>query len=168
MRRVPQLRVELGSSRQAELLVCLGCISTAMLVAWLPLSPWLQLPAVVLIGGYAIWLLRWWAQRSHSRAIAIVELGLDHRVTLTRRTGQRIEGCVRPDSYVGPRVTTIVMRADGARRSTAIAILPDMLPREDFRKLRVMLRFKQPAQDGGTEPSVTIPSRRNSVESKTD
>ena len=43
--------------------------------------------------------------------------------------------------YVGGSLTSIVWRRAGARRSRAIAILPDMLPAEDFRRLRVLLRY---------------------------
>jgi hypothetical protein len=45
---------------------------------------------------------------------------------------------------VGSVLTTIVWRRDGARRSHAIAILPDMLHAEDFRKLRLLLRLGRP------------------------
>jgi hypothetical protein len=48
---------------------------------------------------------------------------------------------VRAATYVGAWVTTIVWRPDGARWSRAILVLPDMLPAEDFRRLRVMLRY---------------------------
>jgi hypothetical protein len=34
----------------------------------------------------------------------------------------------------------LVIRPDGSRVSRAIAILPDMLPAEDLRQLRVLLR----------------------------
>jgi hypothetical protein len=48
---------------------------------------------------------------------------------------------VRASSYVGARITTIVWRPDGAWRSRAEFILPDMLPAGDFRQLRVLMRY---------------------------
>jgi len=76
-----------------------------------------------------------------SRAIIGVELDADRTVRLTERTGRRIEGMVQPDSYVGALLTTLVVRPDGKRRLRTIAILPDMLPADDFRRLRLLLRL---------------------------
>ena len=38
-------------------------------------------------------------------------------------------------------LTSIVWRPDGARWSRSILVLPDMLAPDDFRRLRVMLRY---------------------------
>ena len=54
------------------------------------------------------------------------------------------------DSYVGARLTTIVWRPDGAplvMPVRAIVILPDTLAADDFRRLRVLLRYGQPGDD---------------------
>jgi len=48
---------------------------------------------------------------------------------------------VQPDSYVGALLTTLVVRPDGKHRLRTIAILPDMLPADDFRRLRLLLRL---------------------------
>jgi hypothetical protein len=85
--------------------------------------------------------MRHWATRSTSCAIIGVELDADRAVRLTERTGRRIEGMVQPDSYVGALLTTLVVRPDGKRRLRTIAILPDMLPADDFRRLRLLLRL---------------------------
>ena len=93
------------------------------------------------IGAYAILTMRHWATRSASRAIIGIELDADRAVRLTERTGHCIEGVVQPDSYVGALLTTLVVRPDGKRRLRTIAILPDMLPTDDFRRLRLLLRL---------------------------
>jgi membrane-bound toxin of toxin-antitoxin system len=144
MDSVLRLRVELRASLDASSAVFVGCVATASLIASLPLPWWLRCLATVLVGMYALALSRRWARGSRPNSIVAIELGLDHRVLITQRGGRVIQGNVQADSYVGPLLTTIVLRPDGMGRSTAIAILPDMLPREDFRRLRVMLRFKQP------------------------
>jgi hypothetical protein len=38
-------------------------------------------------------------------------------------------------------LTTLVVRPDGKRRLRTVAILPDMLPADDFRRLRLLLRL---------------------------
>jgi hypothetical protein len=55
--------------------------------------------------------------------------------------GRLVAGHVRAATYVGAWITTIVWRPDGSRLSRTILVLPDMLPDEDFRRLRVMLRY---------------------------
>jgi len=52
-----------------------------------------------------------------------------------------VAGHVRSSTRVSAALTSIVWRADGARWSRAILVLPDMLPADDFRRLRVMLRY---------------------------
>ena len=62
-----------------------------------------------------------------------------------RGDGRLAAGHVRRSTYVGAWMTSVVWRADGAYWSRAILIVPDMLPAEDFRRLRVMLRYARSA-----------------------
>jgi hypothetical protein len=96
---------------------------------------------VIGIGAHAILTIRHWATRSASRSIIGVELDADRAVRLTERTGRCIEGMVQPDSYVSALLATLVVRLDGKRRLRTVAILPDMLPADDFRRLRLLLRL---------------------------
>ncbi len=145
MKVVRALRVSLGPSRLAAGLICITCLATAALVAWLPGAAVLRGGFVIGIGAYAIVTLRHWATRSASHAVIGIELDADRVVCLTERAGRRIEGLVQPDSYVGALVTTLVMRPEGKRRLRTIAILPDMLPADDFRRLRLLLRLGRAA-----------------------
>jgi hypothetical protein len=80
-------------------------------------------------------------------------LTLARAATVVERGGRRIEGEVQYDSYVSAVLTTVVWRGTDQRRSSAIAILPDMLPEEDFRKLRVLLRLGQPKTSHAATPA---------------
>src|ERR1700693_4593387 len=141
MKTIPALRISLGPSRSASVLICVACLATATLVAWLPGAALLRGALAIGIGAYAILTMRHWATRSASRAIVGIELDADRAVRLTERSGRRIEGLVQPDSYVGALLTTLVVRPDGKSRSRTIDILPDMLPAADFRRLRLLLRL---------------------------
>jgi hypothetical protein len=55
-------------------------------------------------------------------------------------------------------LTSIVWRPDGARWSRSILVLPDMLPPDDFRRLRVMLRYARSGLPQSSPP--TSPERR--------
>jgi hypothetical protein len=135
------LRVSLGPSRAASVLICVACLGTAALIAWLPGPASLRAIAVIGIGVYAIVTTRYSATRSAARAIVAIELDADRAVCLTERAGRRIEGLLQPDSYVGAWLTTLVVRPEGKRRLRSVAILPDMLPADDFRRLRLLLRL---------------------------
>jgi hypothetical protein len=135
------LKVELGHSRLAAAFVFVTHVATASLLAFAPGDAMLRAAAVVVIGAHALRAARTWALQSAARAVVGVELRADRRAVLIERCGRRCEGEVRAESYVGERLTTLVVRPDGARVSRAIAILPDMLPEEDLRRLRVLLRY---------------------------
>ena len=141
MKAALALRVSLGPSRLASALICVVCLATAALVAWLPGIAALRGALVIGIGAYAILTMRHWACRSAPRAITGIELDVDRSACLTERSGRRIEGLVQPDSYVGALLTTVVMRPEGRRRLRTVAILPDMLPPDDFRRLRLLLKL---------------------------
>ena len=135
------LKVELGRSRQAAAFVFVSHVATALLLAFAPGDAMLRAAGVAAIGAHALYAVRTWALQSGARAVVGIELTADRRAVLIERCGRRCEGQVRAESYVGERLTTLVVRPDGARVSRAIAILPDMLPEEDLRRLRVLLRY---------------------------
>jgi len=135
------LRLSLGPSRVAAGLICVSCLASAALVAWLPVAALFRAAVVIGIGAYAIVMVRHSATRNAPGAIIGIELGLDRAVCLTERAGRRTEGVVQPDSYVGALLTTLVVRPQGKRWLRTVAILPDMLPAEDFRRLRLLLRL---------------------------
>jgi hypothetical protein len=124
----------------AAALVIIAYLATAALLAFAPGPASLRAAAVVPIGAHAVWTLRCWAMRTTRTAVIGVELSADGRAAMIERSGRRRDGCVQPSSYVGEWLTTLVIRPDGARTWRAIAILPDMLPAEDLRQLRVLLR----------------------------
>ena len=144
MKPPPPLTLVPRRSRFAIALILSTHAATAVLVASLAL-PWLfRAVAVVVVVLACAWTLRaivWDMPRS-------IRVGIDRRIGVTLREGVVIAGDILDDSYVGPRVTTIVWRADGTRRTRALLVLPDAFAGEDFRRLRVMLRYSR-APPGG-------------------
>jgi hypothetical protein len=84
-----------------------------------------------------------------------IVLSADRLIVVRDGRDQLIAGHVRAATYVGARITTIVWRPDGAWRSRAELILPDMLPAEDFRRLRVQLRYGRDAEDSAAKAGLT-------------
>jgi hypothetical protein len=105
----------------------LGAITTGL--AWAAILAWM------------VNCMRVVALRRGGRAVREFVLRENLRVVVTTGGGMQAEGRVCPETYVGARITSIVWRPDGARFSQAILLLPDMLPHDDFRRLRVLLRY---------------------------
>lgn len=144
MKSTPVLRVTLRSSRLEALLLAVGTVVTAALLSLLPGEVWLRCGAIVIAGACGIHGLRRAGTIGTRRWIESIELGADRRAVVTDRSGCRIEGVIQPESYVGAMLATLVLRPDGARRSRALAIWPDAIATDDFRRLRVMLRHAPP------------------------
>jgi len=79
-------------------------------------------------------------------AVTELRLAPDLVLVVHRGDGRLIAGHVRSATYVAASLSSIVWRPDGGRYSRAILIVPDMLPEEDFRRLRVMLRYARNAE----------------------
>jgi len=122
----------------------MATIVTAALLALLPGEVWVRGAAIVIVGTCGIHGLRRVGTIGTNRSIASIELGADRRAVVTDRSGCRIEGVIQPESYVGAMLATLVLRPDGARRSRALAIWPDAIAADEFRRLRVMLRHAPP------------------------
>ena len=85
---------------------------------------------------------------------ALLHVGLDRRITVTGSDGRSQSGAILDDSYVGAWLTVIVWRADDLRwwrPARAVVVLADTLPPEDFRRLRVALRYGRTAEMSGEE-----------------
>jgi hypothetical protein len=134
------LQIELGVSRLGVAFLAVAYLASALLVALIPASVLLRSGAALAIGVYYVWTLRQWGLHTLPSSIIGIELAVDGTAVLVEASGERRSGRVRASSYVGTWLVTLVIRLDGARRSSAIAILPDMITAEEMRRLRVMLR----------------------------
>jgi len=124
--------------------ICAACAMTSILLAVLPLpiaGYVAGASAVMAVLASGLW-------RCTGRGVpAILHVGVDRRITVTGRDGRSRSGAILDDSYVGARLTTIVWRADGRpwwRPASVVLVLPDTLPADDFRRLRVALRYGRP------------------------
>jgi len=147
MKSTSVLRVSLQSSRIAAGLLAAATIATAAMLALLPAEPWLRAAGVVVAGACGLHALRITAAVGANGSIASIELAADRRIVITDRFGRQIAAIVRPESYAGALLTTVVLRPDGARRSRALAIWPDTMPADELRRLRVLLRHGDRGSD---------------------
>lgn len=79
---------------------------------------------------------------SHRRLARVRELRLDCRRTIAVREGDAWRaGEVRAGSFVAPWLVIVRWRPQGARLDRTLVILPDMIPANALRKIRVILRW---------------------------
>jgi len=79
---------------------------------------------------------------------ALLHVGIDRRLAVTDRLGRSHDGAILDASYVGAMLTTLVWRADSDRwwrPARTILFLTDSLSPDEFRRLRVVLRYGRPA-----------------------
>ena len=117
------------------------------MLALLPEEHWLRAAAVLITGACGIRALRRTTAIGISGSTAAIELSGDGRAMITDQAGRRIDGIIQPQSYVGARLTTLVIRPDGALRSRALAVWPDTMSADEFRHLRVLLRHGDSRRD---------------------
>ncbi len=137
----PTVIVVPGASRSAGVLLGLLAIATAAVVVGLPLPLWLQSGLIVMLALWTTQVFHRLALRRGARAVTEVRLAANRLIAVRYAGPALVAGHVRTASYVGSRLTTIVWRPDGARWSRTLLLLPDMLPPDDFRRLRVLLRY---------------------------
>lgn len=141
MRLPDQLRVSLRPSRAATAAIALLALATFGLCLTLPLAWGFDVVAAVALSGWAHHRIRLHGTRSSHRAIVEIMLSSDAVLVVRRRDGRLIAGHVRSGSFVHPSFTSIVWRPDGARVSQSIPLVADMLGIDEFRRLRVLLRY---------------------------
>jgi len=120
----------LTRSRVLPVLVGAGAFATVALLAATPLP----LGAALLLGTWVACL----SLHALDRARRVRSIALDREGVLVvqGRAGRLCEG-----SFVAPWLTVVRWRPAGARFDHTLLVLPDMLGHDDFRKLRVLLRW---------------------------
>ena len=141
MRLPVQLRVSPRPSRVAiAAILTLAGFSLGAVVS-LPTPVACDLVAAVVLAGWAHHQIRMHGTRSARSAVVELLLSSDAVIVVRFHSGRLIAGHVRSATFVHPWFTSIVWRADGKRWSRTLPIVPDMLDLDDFRRLRVLLRY---------------------------
>ena len=146
MRTPPPLRVDFERSRWRIRWIVASHGATALLLALLP-RPWpVRGFAAVLVAALALRALR-------NAPPAGLVLRMDATVVILETDGRTTDAALTTESYTGTLVTTLVLRVPGKRTLRTCVVLPDMLPAEDFRRLRVRLRYVTSAVEAGAPAS---------------
>lgn len=79
-----------------------------------------------------------------SSIVAIRYYGGD--ILLITQAGDELPGNIQPSSVVTPLLTIVNVLPTGKKRTRSVVIFPDNLSREQFRELRVLLKWDNNVQ----------------------
>lgn len=138
--RVPHLamlRLRLRPSRQLAWLIGAGHTAAGSLCWVAPIPWWLSLGLSLGVGvslGFSVHrIVRGWNG---------LELKPDGTVAVQDWQGRWAEARILGSSFVSPRLTILNLALAGTRLPRSLVVAPDALPAEEFRRLRVWLRWR--------------------------
>jgi len=126
------LEVALLRSRRLAGFVAVSAGATVALVAAMPLPA----AAAILVATSALCL----GLHALHHALRSRRLYVDHSGAVSV---DGVAGALRPGSFVAPWLTVVRWRPAGSWVDRTVPVLPDMLPADDFRELRVLLKWGQ-------------------------
>lgn len=149
----PFISTELQPSRVAcVLIVALMISALAALVSASLGALYLSVGAAVVI-GWSIDQMRIVGLRLGPRAVRGVLIRGDDSIRVLYADGRIVDGRLERGSAVSAHLTTIVWTPRRRSISKAILILPDMLPADAFRQLRVVMRYGRSEEAQGLPES---------------
>ena len=116
-------------------------LATAAVLAITPLATGLRWALLGLLAAVAVESLERVVRLRGPRAIRRFQVQRDGSIEVETASGARLEGRVRPGSFVAPWLVIVLWRPPGSLRDRTILVLPDMAPAEALRRLRVLLRW---------------------------
>ena len=124
-----------------------------VLLVIMPAPAWTDALAALVLIGWAAHRIRQQGLRCAASSIVELKLHEDRTIVVHRKDGRLRAGRVLDTSHIHPAFTSIVWRPDGARLARSIPIVADMLDRDEFRRLRVLLRYGRSEDSDGTPAS---------------
>jgi toxin CptA len=118
------------------------------MIALVSLPPWLQLIAIATLVLSLMFNVRQSALLRSPNAVVAIDITSDDAFSIQTRRGEWIECEVLGSTYVTAFLAVVNLCEIDSSAVRRVAILPDSIDAEDFRGLRVWLRWK-----GGRQPT---------------
>lgn len=106
------------------------------------MPPWLKLVAMAALALNFLFDIRRTALLLMPESVTAIEIAADDTLSIQTRRGEWIECEVLGNTYVVSFLTVLNLRERENGAVRRVVILPDSMEREDFRRLRVWLRWK--------------------------
>lgn len=137
------LRLRLRRSRQLGWLLLAGHLAAAG-VSWAaPIPWWLSLSLTLGVLTSLAFSVRYQVSRSAMGALTALELRPDGSAAVEDRQGRWREVRILGSSFVSPVLTILNVAVAGGRLPRSLVVAPDALPADEFRRLRVWLRWRR-------------------------
>lgn len=140
--RSPALGLRLKPSRRLAAALAAAHLACAGLLWPLALAFWLKLALAGGLGASLIWRLRRDAFLVARSSILSLIVREDCSCTMGRLDGEWEQGILLGSSFVSPGLVILNIRSDARMRLRHVVLSSDSLDREDFRRLRVLLKCK--------------------------
>ena len=150
------LRAHLKPSRRigAALAVCHATAVAAVLPLDVPLS--LRAALALAVAASAVHSVRRHALLRAKRSVLAIEVRDRHTVAVQGRDGTWLDARILGTSYVTAALTVLNLRVAGERLLRHVVLVPDNTDRDEFRRLRVLLRWSRASSHDAT--AATMPS----------
>lgn len=136
MKRVAPLSISITPSRRLLLIQSLAHVATAMAVLAATVPPWLAAVLLMMIGASL-------ARLRRAMPISGLVLNGDGRLEIVGADDTASEVIVHPHTFVLSFLVVLLYRQE--RRLRSLTLLADSLAAEDFRQLRLWLRWRSTA-----------------------
>ena len=145
----PLLAVRLLPSRRLTLM--LGFAHTAAIALLWPLAMPVtaKLAVAMVLVASLIFTLRQNALLLAPGSVVAFDLSDEMACTLETRRGQKIACALLGSSFVAPYLTVLNLKPEGKFLTRSVVILADSMDAEEFRQLRVLLRWKYREESSG-------------------
>lgn len=141
-------QIELQPSRRLALLLGGAHCAALLLLVLLPMAWWVELPGGLLLATSAVMTIRQHALRRGANAVTALAFVDRSQLRLRMGDGAWREGRIRGSSTVGAGFAVLNVELKG-KGSVSVVFIGDGIAAEDFRRLRVWLRWGP--QPGGAE-----------------
>jgi toxin CptA len=145
--REAALRLSLAPSRRLAWLLGVSHAGAIVLSWVIPLKWWLSLALSLAALASLRDSLRYHALRSAPGALIGLELRTDGSAAVQDHLGRWSEARLLGSSFVSPALTILNLAVPGVRLHRSLVVAPDSLSADEFRRLRVWLRWRGTPED---------------------
>ena len=139
---IPLLVVHLKPSRNLAVILGFAHFAAAGLLWPLALPVVVKLTGTAVLAVSLIFYLRHYALLRSPGSVVAFELSDEMACTLETRRGERIVCALLGSSFVAPYLTVLNLKPEEKIFTRSVVILSDGINAEEFRQLRVLLRWK--------------------------
>jgi hypothetical protein len=137
----PSLSLELHASPRLAVAILVVHVLAAVGLVLARLPPWVALIGGALLSWSAIRSLRHHALLWSARSVFRVQARPDGSIECLTRDGEWQKLRLMPDSSLFPLFALICLKPEGGGRSRHVVIFSDALPKEDWRRFCIWLRW---------------------------